>query len=387
MQLCEASRTPGHDFSLLPVLPPVALAASRREAYPPSPSTTPVQRKCVRCDEDRVQRASKARGPVSLAEVDVSQPDDPLEREADRVADVVLGMRDPALQGAAGGFSLADPGEWRGVARAANTPPPVAELLAASSGRPLDDNERAYFEPRFGHDFNRVRVHTDARAAESAASLKARAYTFGSDIVFGAGEYGAATGGRRLIAHELAHVVQQQQQPSIAKVQRENVPNDPYPGNLDGEQPGLFSVSDEGFEFLKRHEGVRLNLYNDSAGHCTIGVGHLVHKGNCDGSEPANFKKGLTNDEAMDLFRTDLGVYEAAVSNGVTSRLNQYYFDALVSFTFNVGVGAFQGSGVLKEVNAKNYSKVPGEMMKWVKPPELKGRRTDEANLFRIGQY
>lgn len=83
----------------------------------------------------------------------------------------------------------------------------------------------------------------------------------------------------------------------------------------------------------------------------------------------------------------DLAIYEAAVANSVTSRLNQYYFDALVSFTFNVGIGAFKSSGVLNQLNQKNYSKVPKEMMKWVKPPEIRGRRSDEANLFRTGQY
>ena len=77
-------------------------------------------------------------------------------------------------------------------------------------GQPLPKSDRAYFEPRFGRDFSRVRVHTDAQAVESARAVNARAFTMGQDVVFGAGQYapGASTG-QRLMAHELTHVVQQ----------------------------------------------------------------------------------------------------------------------------------------------------------------------------------
>ncbi|HEU0015940.1 MAG TPA: DUF4157 domain-containing protein [Longimicrobium sp.] len=84
-----------------------------------------------------------------------------------------------------------------------------------SPGRPLDAAARADLEPRFGHSFADVRVHTDSRAAESAAAVGARAYTVGRDVVFGAGGYAPASGeGRRLLAHELAHVVQQRGVPA-----------------------------------------------------------------------------------------------------------------------------------------------------------------------------
>lgn len=79
-----------------------------------------------------------------------------------------------------------------------------------SPGQPLDAETRAFFEPRFGHDFSRVRVHTDVKAAESARAVNALAYTVEHDVVFGAGQYAPhAVVGKRLLAHELAHVFQQ----------------------------------------------------------------------------------------------------------------------------------------------------------------------------------
>ena len=77
-------------------------------------------------------------------------------------------------------------------------------------GSPLSQSSREFFEPRFGHDFSKVRVHTDTRAAEATQAVNARAFTLGRDVVFGAGQYQPeSTQGKRLMAHELAHTVQQ----------------------------------------------------------------------------------------------------------------------------------------------------------------------------------
>ena len=95
------------------------------------------------------------------------------------------------------------------MARGATAPPIVHEVLR-SSGQALDSGVRAAMETRFGHDFSRVRVHADARAAESAKAINARAYARGDNIVFAAGEFAPqSNAGRKLLAHELAHVVQQ----------------------------------------------------------------------------------------------------------------------------------------------------------------------------------
>src|SRR2546423_9515189 len=154
--------------------------------------------------------------------LNVSRPDDPHEREAERIADGVL--RAPEQQACpCGGSCSSCRAERRGgeqlpsqagPARAASEDETVAPLLedevSQSPGRPLDSTTGALFEKRFGHDFSRVRVHDDSRAAATASALRASAYTLGSDIVFGAGAYAPATQqGRSLLAHELAHVVQQ----------------------------------------------------------------------------------------------------------------------------------------------------------------------------------
>jgi outer membrane protein OmpA-like peptidoglycan-associated protein len=96
------------------------------------------------------------------------------------------------------------------AAGSAQTAPPIVHDVLRSSGRPLEAPLRAEMEARFGHDFSRVRVHTDARAADSARAVEAAAYTVGRDVVFSSGRYAPSTGaGKTLLAHELAHVAQQ----------------------------------------------------------------------------------------------------------------------------------------------------------------------------------
>lgn len=148
------------------------------------------------------------------AKLEVGQADDPAEREADRVAEAVLQpdalatsvafttetMLTPPLRPVSGG----------GAAPAAADAAPLVGPVLGAGGQPLDADSRALMEPHFGHDFSRVRVHTDARAAESARAVNALAYTVGRDVVFGEGQYlPGTTAGQWLVAHELTHVVQQ----------------------------------------------------------------------------------------------------------------------------------------------------------------------------------
>lgn len=139
--------------------------------------------------EERERLGNRAFG--AALQRTLSPPDDPLEREADRAAQRVLRMPQSALP--------RDP-----VARTGG-----AERVVHAPGQALDAATRAFMEPRFGRDLSGVRLHTDPAANRSARAVGAKAYTVGDDIVFGAGRFAPATGeGRRLLAHELAHVTQ-----------------------------------------------------------------------------------------------------------------------------------------------------------------------------------
>jgi hypothetical protein len=196
----------------------------------------------------------------------VSEANDPFEQEADRVAEEVIGggvrrhwslsrmsMETPLHRKCACGGS----GECEeckkkkeqtlqrkaiGSAESGFAPPIVQEVLR-SPGRPLDIPIRNFFEPRFGYDFSQVRIHQDEKSQESARSLTAQAYTMGSEVVFGKAQYRPQTPeGLRLIAHELAHVVQQSeskvnhQQPGVVPVvQRQRDESSCVTGKIEGQ--------------------------------------------------------------------------------------------------------------------------------------------------------
>ena len=137
----------------------------------------------------------------------IGASNDALEQEADRVADQVLAAQaNPAVSHAAPKIQR----DSQAADAATQDAPASVDRALASSGRPLDAPLRHDMEQRFGHDFSRVRIHADSAAEQSAREIKANAYTVGRDIAFGAGQFAPETQeGRRLIAHELTHVVQQ----------------------------------------------------------------------------------------------------------------------------------------------------------------------------------
>ena len=181
---------------------------------PPTKSTKPPR------------RASPSRIPPKPA---VGRIDDPLEHHADAVADQVMRTAAPPATGstdAAGGGNEDASSEdvvrrvQTGLAAspgAGDSAFGFADVALASPGRPLDDSTRSYFEPRFGSDLSHVRVHSDAAVNRSAASIGARAYTHGADVVYAAGE---RPGPDRLTAHELAHVIQNASAPQPSVIRR-----------------------------------------------------------------------------------------------------------------------------------------------------------------------
>ncbi|HEX5884564.1 MAG TPA: DUF4157 domain-containing protein, partial [Pyrinomonadaceae bacterium] len=185
------------------------------------------------------------------AKLNVSQPDDAYEQEADRVADHVMRMVEPTTSSEAHGPArqqvpevqrmCADCEEEEEMVTQSTAPPEVQRKCGACAaeeekiqrkkndgeasevsseveqglgdlggGQPLHESARSFFEPRFGHSFSKVRVHTGEAADRAAKSINARAFTRGNDIAFASGEHDfSSAAGRRLMAHELTHTLQQ----------------------------------------------------------------------------------------------------------------------------------------------------------------------------------
>lgn len=161
---------------------------------------------------------SKQEG-ILQTKLQISEPGDRYEQEADRVAEQVMQMPDPFFQ-----RQIESVNENAKIVQRKTMPeatplisdqsfsevPPIVQEALKSPSQPLDAETRTFMEPRFGQDFSRVRVYTNGNATSGAQALRARAFTIGDNIVFGAGEYAPTSPeGKRLIAHELTHVVQQ----------------------------------------------------------------------------------------------------------------------------------------------------------------------------------
>jgi len=141
-------------------------------------------------------------------------------------------------------------------------------------------------------------------------------------------------------------------------------------------------ISNKGLQLIKQFEGFSPVIYKDSADLPTIGYGHLVLP-----HELPSFKNVITKSQAEALLKADLLVAENAISRLIAAPLTQNQFDALVSFTFNLGAGALQRSTLRAKINIQEHSAVLIEFLRWVYAdgriiPGLVRRRKAEAELY-----
>jgi lysozyme len=161
------------------------------------------------------------------------------------------------------------------------------------------------------------------------------------------------------------------------------------------------NLSPQGLHLIAGFEGYVPTPYNDSAGNATIGYGHLLHVGPVTAEDRARWSDA-TQAGLLSLFQHDLAYYAAAVSSAVKVRLGiiparrQARFDALVSLCFNIGIGGFTGSGLLRQINAKgaprDWTPLSPYWLAWdhaggAVVPGLLRRRQDEFSIFAPGQY
>lgn len=155
-------------------------------------------------------------------------------------------------------------------------------------------------------------------------------------------------------------------------------------------------ISNRGLLEIAEHEGIVPAPYYDSAGVLTFGIGHTKNAG---GIDPATMKRGMPVDldEAIDkaiaIFRSDVPKYETRVNDAITVPIEQHEFDALVSFDFNTGGMRYRNSrgewtrAMLVHAINRREANASRHFFGWLRPPELRKRRTAEKNLFDTGNY
>ncbi len=149
------------------------------------------------------------------------------------------------------------------------------------------------------------------------------------------------------------------------------------------------TLSHEAIQFIINEEGAVPFAYNDPANNATFGIGHLLHLGPV--TEADRIQWGTRQNPKPELviptFKEDLKKYEAAVREAVTPKLKLHEYAALVSLCFNIGIGGFRNSTVVKRLNAGDYNGAASAILMWNRPSILIPRRERERKLFLTGQY
>lgn len=146
-------------------------------------------------------------------------------------------------------------------------------------------------------------------------------------------------------------------------------------------------IDDAGYEFIKQWEGVRNKAYRDSAGIPTIGIGFIRYKVGARAGTRVQMQDYLTDDEIKAEFTVQIAAYEDAVAEAVKVALTQSQVNALVSLCYNIGVNAFKGSTVVRELNQRKYQAACKAIGMWNKAGGrvvygLSNRRAAEQVLF-----
>jgi hypothetical protein len=201
---------------------------------------------------------------VLQAKLTIGASNDPLEQEADRVAEQAMAAPANSAATAARPQIQRFSGQAKGPI---DTAPTSVDRVLASPGRPLEPALRQDMEQRFGHDFSRVRIHSGEVAEQSARKVNAKAYTVGNNVVFGSDQFAPASHeGRRLIAHELTHVLQQSGEHVQPMVQRKEENNAPLAAIQ-----GLPM-----YDLLNRLSELTENILDDEEAGGFVGGGRLV---------------------------------------------------------------------------------------------------------------
>lgn len=176
-----------------------------------------------------------------------------------------------------------------------------------------------------------------------------------------------------LNAYKLAKAVRQRLDAQIARVQNPT------------------TMSPRGLDFLVAQEGFIPYAYNDSQGHATFGVGHLLHHGPVTAADRAKWgtkAKPKPRSLVLRVLREDLAKrFEPAVRETIKTPLKAHQFDALVSFAFNIGANGFRDSTTARRLNAGDFQGAADAMLMWRKPPEIIPRRRRERELFLNAVY
>jgi hypothetical protein len=308
----------------------------------------------IRRQKQKVAKGEEQSHLILQAKLNIGQPNDKYEQEADSIADQVMAMSDPKLQHQP--ENKEEEEILQAKSMSGDTPSVTLSLESRinsrkSGGQQLDPVTRNFFEPRFGQDFSQVRVHADGDAADSARAIGARAYTHRDQIVFGAGHYSPETeSGKHLLAHELTHVLQQgagqpriqrDDEPLSVATTYESAPLANEPGGSSPDQP----VGIEAAEYDPCSVSVKDLTNQELMATLQRTVAYLRARKRSEGRyyDYANLMRRLVPERRR---RADMGHYWLASEQTVPAELYQLSLNNDGTFTVTMVAGSLHAGAV-----------------------------------------